>query len=342
MNLFLQKTWVERGWRAFALLPVSGLYALVAGIRRRGFAAGLFNSTKFNTPVVVVGNVVAGGAGKTPLVIALVGHLRAKGLRAGVVSRGHGRVGFDVLQVTPQTPAQRSGDEPALIHRATGAPVFVAKKRVSAVNALLAAYPDTDIVIADDGLQHLPLGRDMEVVVFDDRGVGNGWLLPAGPLREPWPRLARGESFVLHTGLKPAFAGFTSTRRLADHAYAADGQKVPLQTLRGRPLAAIAAIANPDAFFAMLRSVGLTLETAQAWPDHHDFADLHAGAFAGKTVLCTEKDAVKLFGTPRAEGINLLAVPLEFSPEQAFFDAFDTSLARIRSTLPSAHGHQTS
>jgi tetraacyldisaccharide 4'-kinase len=339
---FLQKAWTARGWRAILLWPLSGCYALVLLIRRLFFANGLSASTRFNRPVVVVGNVVAGGAGKTPLVIALVEHLRTKGLDAGVVSRGHGRISGEPLQVMPDTPVQQSGDEPALIRRVTGAPVFVAKRRVLAVNALLATYPDTDVVIADDGLQHHALGRDIEVVVFDDRGLGNGWLLPAGPLRERWPGRFTAQSLVLHTGLKPAFAGFTSSKRLADQAYTSDGRQVSLHTLRGQPLAAVAAIANPETFFTMLRSRGLNLESTQAWPDHHDFSDFNPAAFSGKTVLCTEKDAVKLFGAPRAKGLNLLAVPLEFSPEQAFLDALDAALAAVRSTLPSTHGHQTS
>lgn len=344
MNLFLQKAWLERGWRARLLWPFAQLYAFVVGVQLWFFATGLRQSTTFCKPVIVVGNVVAGGAGKTPLVISLVKHLRASGLKAGVVSRGYGRAVRDVLEITPETPVCKSGDEPALIKSATAAPVFVAPKRVLAVSALLAAYPDVDVVISDDGLQHHALARDIEIAVFDDRGVGNGWLLPAGPLREHWPRQHTATvALTLHTGLKPAFGGFTSSRRLAPDALAADGSRVSLDSLRGRPLAAVAAIANPEAFFAMLRATGLVLETTFAWPDHHDFCDFNAAAFSGKVVLCTEKDAVKLFSASQTAGLRLLAVPLIFSPEATFFEAFDAALAGIRPPqLPSSHGHQTS
>jgi tetraacyldisaccharide 4'-kinase len=342
LNLFLQEAWARRGWRAVLLWPLSRLYALVILTRRQLFASGIFTSSRFDRPVVVVGNVIAGGAGKTPLVIALVRHLGKQGLKVGIVSRGHGRTSEGPMQVTPQTSAYASGDEPALINRATGAPVFVAKKRASAVNSLLSTYPDTEVVIADDGLQHYAMSRDLDVIVFDDRGAGNGWLLPAGPLREPWPRQSLAKSLVLHTGMKPAFAGLRSSRTLAETAYAADGRQVALVALQGRPIAALAAIANPETFFSMLRSAGLNLEITRAWPDHHSFTDFDARPFKGKTVLCTEKDAVKLFGMPHAQELDLFAVPLEFSPEPAFFEAFDAALARIRSTLPSADGHQTS
>ena len=346
MQQALMKAWRGRGALARLLWPVAQLHRLLAGLRRALYRRGLLPSRRFGVPVVVVGNVVAGGAGKTPLVMALVKHFQAQGLAVGVVSRGYGRTGDDSLEVTPETPVDRSGDEPALVQHATGAPVFVARKRADAVRDLLAAYPSTALVVCDDGLQHYALARDVEIAVFDDRGVGNGWLLPAGPLREPWPaRLHQGIDLVLHTGQTPAFAGFASSRRLADHARAADGRRVALDSLRHQPLAALAGIASPEAFFAMLRARGLPLATTLALPDHHDFALADLTALAGQTVLCTEKDAVKLFALPNPHGIGWLAVPLEFSPEPAFFDALDALLApRLspsRHPLPSNHGHQT-
>ena len=293
-------------------------------------------------PVIVVGNVVVGGAGKTPLVMALVRHLQAQGLHVGVVSRGYGRAGRQCLEVTPDTPVDASGDEPALIQRATGAPVFVAERRTDAISDLLAAYPETSAVVCDDGLQHYALQRDIDIVVFDDRGVGNGWLLPAGPLREPWPeRMAQGIDLVLHTGQKAAFEGYVSRRQLADHAVAIDGSRTALASLKHKPLVALAGIANPEAFFQMLRARGLILDKTLSLPDHHAFKpdDLHG--LTGRTVLCTQKDAVKLFALPAATGVKLLAVPLEFSPEPAFFDAMDALLTPLLSQLPSSHGLQT-
>lgn len=342
MKDLLLRTWLTRGWLARLLWPLAQLHGLAARLRRALYRSGMLESCRFGVPVIVVGNVVAGGAGKTPLVMALVRHLQAQGLQVGVVSRGYGRSSHESLEVSLGTPVARSGDEPALIKRATNAPVFVAQKRADAVRRLLATYPSTAVVVCDDGLQHYALQRDIEIAVFDDRGVGNGWLLPAGPLREPWPaRRQQGLDLLLHTGLKPAFEGFTSSRQLADHAIAADGSQIVLTALRGRTLVALAGIANPEAFFAMLRARGLVLEQTLSWPDHHDFGPGDLAACAGKTVLCTEKDAVKLFGLPGLASLQLLAVPLVFSPEPAFFAALDGLLAPLLSQLPSGHGYQT-
>ena len=342
MKHLLLKAWLTRGWLACLLWPLAQVHGLAVHLRQALYRSGILKSCRFGVPVIVVGNVVAGGAGKTPLVMALVKHLQAQGLQVGVVSRGYGRSSDASLEVGPATPVDQSGDEPALIGRATGAPVFVASRRAEAVRSLLAAHPSTAVVVCDDGLQHYALQRDIEIAVFDDRGVGNGWLLPAGPLREPWPeRRQQGIDLVLHTGQKPAFEGFTSSRQLADHAIAADGSRVALTSLQGRPLAALAGIANPDAFFAMLRARDLVLEKTMALPDHHDFDNDSLAACAGHTVLCTEKDAVKLFDKPELSSLHLLAVPLAFSPEPAFFGALDALLAPLLSQLPSGHGYQT-
>ena len=343
MKNLLQKTWLSRGWLAWSLLPLAWVYGLAVQVRRQLYRFGVFKSERFSVAVVVVGNVVAGGAGKTPLVIALATHLLVQGHRVGVVSRGYGRLGNDTLEVGTKTPVEMSGDEPALIKRAQAAPVFVARKRADAVRALLAAYPDTSVVVCDDGMQHYALQRDIEIAAFDDRGVGNGWLLPAGLLREAWPeRLHQGVDFVVHTGPVPAFSGFSSSRRLADYAVAANGNRVALASLQDAPVSAMAAIAQPEAFFGMLRQRGIALEKTLALPDHDDFSDFDFSSLAGQTVLCTEKDAVKLFSRPESSSINLLAVPLEFSLEPAFIAAFDARLAQVISQLPSRHGHQTS
>jgi len=346
----LQQAWLRRGATACLLWPLAQLFGLLVRLRLAAYRTGLFRSTRAPVPVVVVGNVVAGGAGKTPTVIALVQHLQASGLRAGVVSRGYGRTGDGCLEVLPATPPEQSGDEPALIRRATGAPVVVAARRLAGVQALLAAHPATQVIVCDDGLQHYALQRDIEIAVFDDRGAGNGWLLPAGPLREPWPaRLqgsarpgGRGIDLVLHTGAVAAFDGFRSSRRLADHAVQADGSHLPLDSLAGRRLLALAGIATPEAFFGMLRARGLTLAATRPLPDHYDFDSYPLPQDRGYTLICTEKDAVKLF----ARQADALAVPLLFAPEPAFFAAFDALLAPLLtpsppSPLPSPHGHQT-
>ena len=343
MKNLLQKAWLSRGWLPWLLLPLAWVHGLAVNARRQLYRVGLFKSERFPVAVVVVGNVVAGGAGKTPLVIALATHLQARGHHVGVVSRGHGRSSGDTLEVGTDTPVEMSGDEPALIKRAIAAPVFVASKRADAVRTLLAVYPHTAVVLCDDGLQHYALQRDIEIAAFDDRGIGNGWLLPAGPLREPWPeRLRHGVDFVVHTGQAPAFEGFSSKRRLADYAIDGNGNRIALASLKASSVTAVAAIAEPEGFFKLLRQRGITLQKTIALTDHHDFNDFDFSSLAGQTVLCTEKDAVKLFSRPESAITKLLAVPLEFSPEPAFLSALDARLAQVISQLPSRHGYQTS
>lgn len=327
---------------AWLLWPLAWLHGGLVKLRRWLYRRGWMASERFPVPVVVVGNVLAGGAGKTPLTIALVEHLLRQGLPVGVVSRGYGRIGSQPLEVQKGMPISQTGDEPELIRKITGAPVFVAAQRVDAVRALLARYPQTEVVICDDGLQHYALQRDIEIAVFDDRGIGNGFLLPAGPLREPWPaRRKQGVNLILHTGQTPAFEGFGSSRRLAKQAYASDGSQLALAALHGQPLVALAAIANPMAFFNMLKADGLMLERTIALPDHHAFCADDLNPYAGQTVLCTEKDAVKIFALALPPSITVLAVPLVFLPENTFFDAFDALLTPLISQLPSNHGHQT-
>lgn len=324
----VQDAWLTRGLKARALWPLALLYGALTALRRLSYRFGWQATERMDVPVIVVGNVVAGGAGKTPVVMAVVRHLQQRGLRVGVVSRGYGRAGKGCREVQRESDPAEVGDEPSLIRQATGAPVFVAARRVEAARALLAAHSDTQVIVSDDGLQHLALGRDVEICVFDDRGIGNGWLLPAGPLREHWPRAC---DLVLHTGSRPAFGGFTAARALADHALRSDGARIPLAELVGKPLVALAAIARPGAFFDMLRGRGLTLVETLALPDHHDFAHWTrpSSADAGTALLCTEKDAVKLW----RHAPDALAVPLLFHPEPAFFAALDAKLS-------STDGHQ--
>jgi tetraacyldisaccharide 4'-kinase len=316
----LQRAWLQRGGLARLLWPLSLLYGALTALRRGLYRIGWLKTERVGVPVLVVGNVIAGGAGKTPTVIAIVRHLLERGLAVGVISRGHGRTTDDCREVTNDSDPALVGDEPALIRRATGVPVFVARQRIEAARALLARHPAVQLIVSDDGLQHLALARDIELCVFDDRGVGNGWLLPAGPLREPWPRRC---DLVLHTGSRPAFAGFSARRSLADHALRRDGTRVPLGALGGRKLTAVAAIARPEAFFRMLRDKGLVLAQCIALDDHDDFAHWRPAPGEDHTLLCTEKDAVKLWH----HGVTALAVPLDLEPEAAFFHALDAKLS---------------
>lgn len=319
----LQQAWLRRGPLACLLWPLSLLFGAVAALRRWLYRAGWLQSESAGVPVLVVGNVIAGGSGKTPVVMAIVGHLRARGIEVGVVSRGYGRSTQDCREVHEDSDPAEVGDEPLLIRRATGVPVFVARRRIEAARALRSGNPQLQLIVSDDGLQHLALERQMEICVFDDRGIGNGWLLPAGPLREPWPRRC---DIVLHTGIRPAFAGFTARRLLAEHAIASDGRQLPLAELAGRGrLVAVAAIARPEAFFEMLRERGLVLGRTAALPDHDDFAHWQPGLAADELLLCTEKDAQKLW----RRGIAALAVPLICQPEPAFFAALDAKLSSV-------------
>ena len=333
--------WRQRGLVAWALWPLSQLYSGVWHTRQWLYRCGLLPTHRLPVPVIVVGNVVAGGAGKTPLVIALVQHLQTLGLHPGVIARGYGRNQHDCMAVTPQSHAQQVGDEPLLIHRRTGAPVQVATQRVVAARALLERHPQLDLLICDDGLQHLQLHRDIEICVFDDDGVGNGFLLPAGPLREPWPRAC---DLLVRSGTLPAGAAHQIDRRLAEHAVRADGQTVALDSIMSAtpPMAvkALAGIAHPETFFAMLRQRGLRLDAMYALPDHASLVDLPGTLTRNDTLLCTEKDAVKLWRL-RADA---LAVPLVVSLEPAFWNAFMQLLRRHgpahwAAKLSSPHGH---
>ncbi len=328
------RAWRDRGKIARALWPLSRLYGALFALRGSLYRHGWLASERVGARVVVVGNVIAGGAGKTPVVVAVVRHAQALGLPVGVISRGYGRRTKDCREVLPDSDPKDVGDEPAMVRRATGVPVFVARRRVDAARALLARHPDVRLIVSDDGLQHLAMRRDVEICVFDDRGIGNGWLLPAGMLREPWPRAC---DLLIHTGDRPAFTGgFTSQRALADHALRKDGTRVALAELckpDAPPIVAVAAIARPETFFSMLRARGLRLTRTVALRDHHDFGDWEALPSidgASPILLCTEKDAVKLWrAMPEA-----LAVPLVFTPEPRFFEALDAKLS-------STDGHQT-
>lgn len=321
----LRKTWQTRGPAAALLWPVSLVYRTLVAIRRRMYRAGWLKAEHPGRPVVVVGNVIAGGAGKTPVVIALVQHLQARGLRPGVISRGYGRSASDCRAVAPDSPAHEVGDEPVLIARSCSVPVFVAPRRITAARALRAAHPDIDVIVCDDGLQHLALARDLEICVFNEEGIGNGLLLPAGPLREPWPRAV---DFVLYAGSAPpegAARAYGLQRHLAPYAVRQDGTREPLSALRGHPVHALAAIARPAGFFAMLQARSLELAYAEALPDHYDFDSWSRLSDQRYPLICTEKDAVKLW--PRHP--EALAVPLQLRIDPAFFSALDERLRAL-------------
>ena len=293
----LSRAWQGRGLLACALWPLSLLFGALAGLRRLLFALGIKQAQRLPVPVVVVGNVFVGGTGKTPFAIWLIEALRAAGYTPGVISRGYGGGAGASVEVTAASMAAQVGDEPLLIVQRTGVPLVVGRRRVEAGLALLAAHPEVDVIISDDGLQHYALARDIEIVLSDARGAGNGWLLPAGPLREPASR--RRDFSVLNVGSSgggAAPAGVHAMQLQADEAVqlAAPAARRALATMGegGLRLAAVAGIGNPGRFFATLQGAGLEF-SAHPLPDHYDFAGNPFAGLAADVILITEKDAVK-------------------------------------------------
>lgn len=302
--------WLQRQWYSqrrptpalWLLLPANLLFVLLSALRRAAFRRGWRESVRLPVPVVVIGNLIVGGAGKTPLALWLAGELQRRGRHPGIVSRGHGRKDGAVRPVRAQDVASEVGDEPLLLARRSGVPVWVGSDRVAAGRALLKEHPQVDVLIADDGLQHYRLARDAEVVVFDRRGIGNGWRLPVGPLREPLARLRHATAIVFNgeecapLPLPDALPQFRMRlvpgvfRRLDDPAVTCSAAD-----LKARELHAVAGIGNPDRFFSTLDALGLRF-THHPFPDHHDYraADLDFGP--GIVLLMTEKDAVKCGG----------------------------------------------
>ncbi|HEY1997758.1 tetraacyldisaccharide 4'-kinase [Paraburkholderia sp.] len=292
----LAREWQERGPLAWALTPFACVFGAIAAARRAAFSLGWLKSVRVGAPVVVVGNVTVGGTGKTPTVIALVEALRAAGFHPGVVSRGYGARVSRPTAITSASLPQEGGDEPLLIARRTGAPVWVCPDRVAAAQALCAAHREVDVIVSDDGLQHYRLARDAEVVVFDHRLGGNGFLLPAGPLREPLSR--RRDATLINNPyertLPPWPNTFALTLTPGDAWHLGNpALRRPLGQFRGVRVLAAAGIGAPERFFATLRAAGLAPDT-RALPDHYafdtnPFVDVDADA-----ILITEKDAVKL------------------------------------------------
>ncbi len=330
-----------------ALLPLAWVFGMLTALHRLIYRLGWRRTHRLPVPVIVVGNLIVGGAGKTPTVMAIVALLRRHGFTPGVVSRGYGRNDDATLEVQPHTAVAACGDEPLLMHLRTGAPVVVGRDRAAAGQALLQAHPTVDVLVGDDGLQHLKLARDLQVLVFDERGVGNGWLLPAGPLREPLPASVPARSVVLYNApvASTPLPGGLATRSLAGVVALAEWRSgraasmAALEALRGRPLVAAAGVARPNRFFDMLSEHGLQFR-ALALPDHFDFASLPWPAGTADVVL-TEKDAVKL-APARLGATRVWVAALDF----ALPAAFETSLlallpAPLKPAHGIAHGNQT-
>lgn len=287
----LEAAWYRGSPWLWLLLPLEWLFRSIVAIRRRLYQSGLLSTYRAPKPVVVVGNITVGGTGKTPVIIALVEALQAQGLKPGVVSRGYGASGdrFPYL-VTSASIANECGDEPLLIHRRTGVPCAVDPDRGRAVRTLLQAYP-VDLVLCDDGLQHYALQRDYEIALLDaQRGTGNGHCLPMGPLREPVSRLDhvdvvlyRGGDAASHSVLYQPVAWVNLM----------SGEQRPLPAFNdAEGIDAVAGIGQPEQFFSSLEQIGIAF-TSRVFPDHHHYVAQDFAAHRGRTILMTEKDAVK-------------------------------------------------
>ncbi|WP_310491869.1 tetraacyldisaccharide 4'-kinase [Dechloromonas sp.] len=312
--------WLQRQWfeqrrltpALWLLLPLSWLYSLLSALNR-----WLAKPVRLPVPVIVVGNLIVGGAGKTPLTLWLAQQLKARGWQPGIISRGYGRSGEGVVSVGADSPPEEVGDEPLLLARRSGVPIYVGRQRAAAGAALLAAHPDVNVVLCDDGLQHYGLARDVELVVFDGRGAGNGWRLPVGPLREPLGRLATVDA-IIGNNLKSRFAASAPTFDMILQPGSFYRLDDPQQTCSAESLGsrgqlhALAGIGNPGRFFQTLESLGLNCEN-HPFPDHQRYAATDLAFARDGILLMTEKDAVKCAGLTVGE-TWVLPVEAELSP----------------------------
>ena len=292
LNQWIQNQWYQRTSPNPLLKPLEKLFHEGVLLRQEAYQFGRMPSERLPVPVIVVGNLTVGGSGKTPLVVWLAQFLKSRGYRPGIVSRGYGgHASRKPLAVDFNTSPTLAGDEPVLIARRTGCPVFVSPQRIEAGRALLA-QTECNIIIADDGLQHYALARDIEIVVIDGkRGFGNGHMLPAGPLREPVERL-ESVDMVVYNGAAPE--GGHGMRLQGDLAVNLCNmwKRRKLGSFAGKPLNAMAGIGDPQRFFDHLARHGLSFRQ-RSWPDHHDYKASDLGFATDGPLLMTEKDAVK-------------------------------------------------
>jgi tetraacyldisaccharide 4'-kinase len=335
--------WLRISPLSALLIPVAWAFAAAVSARRALYRAGVLESRRVRVPVIVVGNLIVGGAGKTPLVLALAARLRESGYRPGIVSRGYRGTRTEPGVVGVDDDPRAAGDEAVLLAQRSGCPVWTARDRAEAALRLLETTPGCDVIISDDGLQHYRLARDVEIAVEDERGLGNRLMLPAGPLREPATR--RTDAVVIngrmhagqredkerkqersqgafHMALEPD--GFYPIGETADGAVA-----IASEDLAGRRLHAVAGIGNPDRFFHLLSKMGLRF-TPHAFPDHHRFTAQDLDFPECDAVLMTEKDAVKCarFAGREPDAPPLYALRVRARLDPAFYDFILTRLRR--------------
>jgi tetraacyldisaccharide 4'-kinase len=320
MNLVFQaieKTWYRRSPWSVLLLPLSLIYGALVQLRATAYRFGVLQCLEVGVPVIVVGNLTVGGGGKTPLVIQLVELLVRAGFSPGIVSRGYrGSATKTPCLVQDGADPTLVGDEPLLVHQQTGRPVAIDRNRVRGARYLTSEC-GVDIVVSDDGLQHLRMSRAVEIAVIDgDRRFGNGYLLPSGPLRESSSRLDTVD-FVVNNG-GPILPGEYQMRAtISDAVRLTTGEKRPLARFSGKEVHAIAGTANPSKFFSDLRLAGLTVST-RSFPDHHSYQSSDLSDLLLSTVLMTSKDAVKC---QKIAGRDWWAVPQMVEIDDSFKEA---------------------
>lgn len=284
----IRKFWQHRRWGNYLLLPLSGLYWLLWHARQ---LLAQQATRSLPVPVIIAGGITAGGGGKTTLVAALVTGLREHNLTPGVIARGYGRRRPDIVlaTATTHTPAEL-GDEAAMLYHSLAVPVCVGTERYQVAQTLLAAHPEIDVIISDDGLQHVALPRDFEIIVNSAYGHGNGWLLPAGPLREPATRLATVDALVRKGAPVPA-GEYALT--LGTPTLLANNQEIEFAALAKKNICAIAGIAEPASFFAELRHAGISLNQTKVFADHHNYTATDLAQIDADWIIMTAKDAIK-------------------------------------------------
>jgi len=303
----LEQLWYRITLLHALLYPLSLVFRAAVALRRALYRAGILPVVRLPVPVAVVGNISVGGAGKTPLVLWLAGFLRDRGMQPGIVSRGYGGSSAAPQPVTAASDPGVCGDEAVMLAQRCDAPVWTGVDRAAAAQRLLAAHPGCNVIVTDDGLQHYRLARDVEIAVVDGvRGLGNGLLLPAGPLREPETRLTSVTAVIVNishsprVGLRasapPAFA--MSLRAREFYNLLNPEHRAAAEHFHNRRVHAVAGIGNPQRFFEQLQHLGLTFN-AHPFPDHHPFTPADLAFEDAEFIVMTEKDAVKcrLFAT---------------------------------------------
>lgn len=306
--------WHRKNLFTYVLVPFSWLFQLLCKVRRWYY---LHRQQNFRVPIIIVGNISLGGTGKTPLVGWLANYLLSQGLRPGIVMRGYGGQGKSI-EVNPLSDVKVVGDEALLLARNCGCPVVVGRNRPEAVEILLNHFPQVDIVISDDGLQHYALARDLEIAVIDGRRrFGNGYCLPAGPLRESSRRLKEID-FVVTNG-KACNNEWEMTTKLSANAYqvAQPQQVCSLDDFSGKTVHAVAGIGHPERFFLMLQAKGIHV-IKHSFEDHYFFKESDLCFSDNLPILMTEKDAVKC---------------LSFAPLQAWFVPLEVNMPEAFSNL---------